>query len=156
VSEKASAKPDDQMDEDSEHSDLPRMRQRRVKTLNSQSSSIKAKKVKNREAAKGFFDEEAELGSDDENKDDARKAINKDDLDENEDGMDSDLDGFVAKGDDIEIGDAEEGALNKFMQDMHEDDKKRTHIAMQAALFGQNRKRKRGQVMGEDDDLDDF
>lgn len=42
------------------------------------------------------------------------------------------------------------------MQDMHDDDKKRTQIAMQAALFGQNRKRKRGQVMGEEDDQDDY
>lgn len=46
--------------------------------------------------------------------------------------------------DDVEIGDADEGALSKFIQDMHDDDKKRTQIAMQAALFGQNRKRKRG------------
>ena len=27
---------------------------------------------------------------------------------------------------------------------------------MQAALFGQNRKRKRGQLMGDDDELDDY
>jgi hypothetical protein len=39
--------------------------------------------------------------------------------------MDSDLEGFVAK-DDVEIGDADEGAMNKFLQDMKEDDKKRT------------------------------
>lgn len=159
VSEKASLKADEKMESDSEISDMPRARQRRVRTVNSQASSIKsikAKKAKTREAAKGFFDEEAELGSDDENKDDNRKAINKDDAEENEEGMDSDLEGFVAKGDDVEIGDAEEGALDKFMQDMKEDDKKRTQIAMQAALFGQNRKRKRGQVMGEDDDMDDY
>jgi len=75
---------------------------------------------------KGLFEEEAELGSDDENKGDIRKEINKNDAEENEDGMDSDLDGFVAKGDDVEIGDAEEGAMAKFMQDMKDDDKKRT------------------------------
>ena len=67
------------MDSDSEHSDLPKMRQRRIKAVNSQSSSVKVKRAKALEAAKGFFDEEAELGSDDENKDDARKNINKDD-----------------------------------------------------------------------------
>ena len=104
--------------------------------------------------AKNFFDEEAELGSDNELNDDARKAINKDDLEENEDGLDSDLDGFVAKGDDVEIGDAPDGAMNKFLQDMKEDDKKRTQIAMQAALFGQNRKRKREQF--DEDELDDY
>ena len=68
--------------------------------------------------------------------------------------MDSDLDGFVAK-DDVEIGDAEEGAMQKFLQDMHEDDKNKTRIAMQAALFGQNRKRKREQLE-DDEDLDDY
>lgn len=92
--------------------------------------------------AKNFFDEEAELGSDDENKDHLKKLINKGDAEENEEGLDDDLEGFVAK-DDVEIGDADEGALNKYLQDMHEDDKRRTNIAMQAALFGQNRKRKR-------------
>jgi len=56
------------------------------------------------------------LGSDDEQNDDIRKKINKDDLEENEDGLDSDLDGFVVKGgDQEEIGEAEQGALNKFM-----------------------------------------
>ena len=62
----------------------------------------------------------------------------------------------MKKGEDVEIGDAPDGAMDKFIQDMHEDDKKRTQIAMQAALFGQNRKRKREQVMGPDDDLDDY
>lgn len=115
AAQEADAEADSKMDSDSEHSDLPKMRQRRVKAVNSQSSSVKAKKVKAFQAAKGFFDEEAELGSDDENKVDARKHIDKDDQEENEDGLDSDLDGFVAKGDEVEVGDAEEGALNKFM-----------------------------------------
>jgi hypothetical protein len=107
--------------------------------------------------AANFFDEEAELGSDNENNDDARKAINKNDKDENEDDNDSDLDGFVVKrGEDEEIGDAPDGAMEKFNRDMQEDDKKRTYIAMQAALFGQNRKRTREQAMGPDDDLEDY
>ena len=45
----------------------------------------------------------------------------------------------------------------KFLMDLKEDDKQRTRIAMQAALFGQNRKRKRGQVDGlDDEDHEDF
>jgi len=43
----------------------------------------------------GFFDQEAELGSDDEDNDDVRIVINKNDVEENEDGLDDDLDGFV-------------------------------------------------------------
>ena len=62
-----------------------------------------------------FLDDEAELGSDDENNDDARKRINKNDAEENEDGLDADLEGFVVKGGDDEvIGDAEDDMLKKF------------------------------------------
>ena len=39
----------------------------------------------------GMLDEEAELGSNDEDNDDIRKAINKNDAEENEEGMDEDL-----------------------------------------------------------------
>lgn len=52
-----------------------------------------------------LFDEEAELGSDDEEKDDIRKDIDRNDEEENDDDLDSDLEGFVVKGDDVEIGD---------------------------------------------------
>jgi hypothetical protein len=63
----------------------------------------------------GFFDEEAGLGSDDEEKDDIIKHINKNDAEENEEGLDDDLDGFVVKADDEEIGDvAEEDMHRKF------------------------------------------
>jgi len=44
---------------------------------------------------RAFLEEEAELGSDDEENDDARKRINSDDDEENEDGMDEDLADFV-------------------------------------------------------------
>jgi len=47
-----------------------------------------------------FFDDEAELGSDDEDNDHIRKNINKNDADENEDGLDEDLKDFVVQGDD--------------------------------------------------------
>lgn len=65
----------------------------------SQASQIKREKLKQRRkiVAKGFFDEEAELGSDDEEKDDVRKVINKNDVEENEEGLDDSLDGFVEK-----------------------------------------------------------
>jgi hypothetical protein len=52
-----------------------------------------------------LFDEEAELGSDDEDKDDIKKDINRNDEEENDDDLDSDLEGFVVRGDDEEIGD---------------------------------------------------
>jgi hypothetical protein len=105
----------------------------------------------------GFFDEEAELGSDDEDNDDNRKAINKNDLEENEEGLDADLEGFVVKGDEQVIGDGDEGMMDKFLHDMEEDDRKRTHAVTMAVLYGQNRKRKRGDVPGLDDaPMDDF
>ena len=107
----------------------------------------------------GFFDEEAELGSDDENNDDNRKHINKKDIEEIEDGLDNDLDGFVVRaGDDDEvIPDAEANALSKFQQDMMDDDKQRTRDVMQAAIFGRNKKRKRGEVEGlDEEEMDDF
>lgn len=105
---------------------------------------------------KGFFDEEAGLGSDNEDRDDVEKVINKNDAEENEEGLDSDLDGFVEKGDVELIPDAEEDAHAKFIRDLQEDDRQRTREVMQATVFGHNKKRKRGEVVGLDDDLDDF
>lgn len=78
----------------------------------------------------GFFDDEAELGSDDENNDDIKKQINKDDVEENEDGLDSDLDGFVDNRDEKEIGDPDHDAEEKFRQDLYEDDRQRTRAVM--------------------------
>ena len=80
-------------------------------------------KKKQRQKVAGFFDDEAELGSDDENKDDTKKQINKNDIEENEEGLDSDLDGFVDNRDDKEIGDPDHDAEEKFRQDLMEDDK---------------------------------
>lgn len=57
-----------------------------------------------------MFEDEAELGSDNEEKDNLKKDINKNDAEENEDGLDSDLDGFVVHNEDEVIGDAEDGA----------------------------------------------
>jgi hypothetical protein len=50
------------------------------------------------------------LGSDDEEKDEKMKKIDENDLEENEDGLDSDLEGFVVKGDEEEVGEAEDAA----------------------------------------------
>ena len=71
--------------------------------------------MKQFERVAGFFDNEAELGSDDENKDEIKKQINKDDAEENEDGLDSDLDGFVDNRDEKEIGDPDHDAEEKFL-----------------------------------------
>ena len=66
-----------------------------------------------------FFEDEAELGSDDEENDHIRKAINKNDQDEDENGLDEDLKDFVVQADDEEVGDAEHEALIKYQADLH-------------------------------------
>jgi hypothetical protein len=78
-----------------------------------------------------LFDEEAELGSDDEENDDFKKQINKNDAEENEEGMDEDLEGFVVQAADNQlIGDAEEDMMKKFQQDLIDDDKQKTREVM--------------------------
>lgn len=53
-----------------------------------------------------FLEVEAELGSDNELNDNAVKRINKDDAEENEDGQDADLQGFVVQdGNQEDLGD---------------------------------------------------
>jgi hypothetical protein len=47
---------------------------------------------------KMFMDDEAELGSDNEDNDHRRKRINSQDDDENEEGLDEDLQDFVVYG----------------------------------------------------------
>jgi len=72
-----------------------------------------------------FFEEEAELGSDNEDNDDVRKNIDRlGDDEENEEGQDDDLDGFVVHpGDEEEIQDANEDLYEKYQRDMEEKDK---------------------------------
>lgn len=151
-----------------EDSDEPKRLQRRRKDLQSDKASefgkVELKKKKKemssqqREQLKKFFDEEAELGSDDEDNDHVRKQINKDDQEENEDGQDDDLQGFVVQADDVEIGEAEHDAMGKYLHDLEEDDKANIKRAMEAAIFGRNRKRQRGEVEGgfEDQELNDY
>ena len=75
-----------------------------------------AKKRQEREQMRKYYEDEAELGSDNEENDDVRKKINRNDAEEADDGLDSDLDGFVVKG---EEGDAAEiGAGNDEMREM--------------------------------------
>lgn len=62
-------------------------------------------------------------------------------------------------GDDVEVGEAEEEALIKYQLDLQQDDKNATRRVMEAAIFGRNRKRKRGEIdggLGDDSELDDF
>ena len=54
-----------------------------------------AKAKKQKSAAARFMDLEADLGSDNEENDDKIKRINKDDLEEDENGLDDSLEGFV-------------------------------------------------------------
>ena len=141
----------------SQRADEPQRLLRKTKaTEGSQASSAKAERhaaINRRRKQKlaGFFDEEAELGSDDEDKVDARKAIDRNAADENEDGLDDDLDGFVVKGDDQEIGVATGDMRAKFLADLENDEKAKMRQAMETAIFGKNRKRRRGEVDLEDE-----
>lgn len=113
----------------------------------------------------GFFEDEAELGSDDEANDAIQKEINRQDHEENEDGLDADLEGFIdftkdgrgeqaIQRDDQEIEDLEDAARLKFIQDMQNDDKMRTKKAMEAAIFG--RKKRNRDEAGIDDNMEDM
>ena len=101
---------------------------------------------------KRFLEEEAELGSDDEENDDVRKRINRDDDEEHDSDLDDDLDGFVVKGDDNEIEDPDGEAYQKHMELMKLQDNMEYQRTIQAVLFGQNKKRKRDDVDGLDSD----
>jgi len=97
-----------------------------------------------------MFDDEAELGSNDEDNDDIRKVINKRDVEENEEGLDKDLQDFIVAGDAEVIGDNEVDAYNKFIEDINIDDHRRKIAEMNAVIYGRNKKRKRGEVEGLD------
>ena len=105
---------------------------------------------------KKFYDDEAELGSDNEENDDVRKNIDRDgDEEEDEDGLDDDLGGFVVHGnDEEEIEDADEERMLKYQRDMDALDRAEIKRTMDAVIFGiNNKKRKRGEVEGLEDDL---
>lgn len=69
-----------------------------------------------------FLEVEAELGSDNELNDNAVKRINKDDAEENEDGQDADLQGFVVNDGNSDVGD-EAGMMSKVQEDRQKDEK---------------------------------
>jgi hypothetical protein len=74
-------------------------------------------------------------------------------LEENEEGLDEDLDGFVVRGDDEIIGEAEDEMRRKYQQDLEEDDRRLKQMVMNAAIFGVNKKRTRQEAdLAESDD----
>lgn len=93
---------------------------------------------------------EADLGSDNEDNDGVVKRINRNDAEENEEGLDKDLEGFVVQ--EQEEGD-EQAMLEKANADRLQDDKKETARLYREIILGQNRKRKRGDVDQSDDEL---
>lgn len=78
-----------------------------------------------------FLEMEADLGSDNEENDNAVKRINKNDAEENEEGLDKDLQGFVVQ--EQEHGDECE-ANNKYMLDRLNDDKKQTALVYKSII----------------------
>lgn len=103
------------------------------------------------------MDLEADLGSDNEENDDRVKRINADDFEEDEAGLDDSLDGFVdheaPAGDDQEIEAGNDAARDLFMAKQAEDERALIKQTMGAVFYGQNKKRKRGEI--EFDDLDE-
>lgn len=154
------------MSEESVESDGPKRLKRRNKfgkdsdkASNASAAQKKKKKSSQNSAVNRFFEDEAELGSDDEENDNIRKAINKNDAEEDEDGLDEDLKDFVVEADENEIGEAEHEALIRYQMDLQADEKEKTKQVMEAVVFGRNKKRARGDVeggFGDDDEMNDF
>ena len=96
------------------------------------------------------MDLEADLGSDNEENDDKVKKIDKEDIEEDEYGLDDSLDGFVdhnePAGDDEEIKAGEEAARELFMAKQAEDERNEMKATLGAVFYGQNKKRKRGEI----------
>lgn len=93
-----------------------------------------------------FIEDEAELGSDDEERADiVNKAINRNDEDENEEGHDQELEDFIDrdhKADEAEINDPTDAAYQKFVEDCQNDERNRVKTVMQAVIDGHNKKRR--------------
>lgn len=103
-------------------------------------------KIMNKELA-AMFDDEAELGSEDEEHDNRRKEIDRDDIEENEEGLDKDLEGFIdynMPNDNDDIHDPNNAALQKYLLDVQNDERERMRVAMRAVVFGHNKKRRFG------------
>lgn len=87
-------------------------------------------------AAAKFMDLEADLGSDNEENDDRVKKINREDAEENEQGLDEDLEGFVTH--EIPEGDAEgeAAARDLFMANQAEDERAAIKQTLGAVFYG--------------------
>ena len=89
----------------------------------------------------GFFEDEAELGSENEENDHHIKNINKRDAEEDEEGLDEDLKDFVhIPGDNEEIPDNASDVHRRYMEDLREDDLKFNKKMLEKGLFGRKRK----------------
>ena len=105
---------------------------------------IEMKQIKKKKAAQSaaaaFLDQEAELGSDNEENDDKVKKINKDDAEEDENGLDDSLDGFVDNeapaGDDEEIKAADQAARDLFLAKQAEDERVAMKQTLGAVFYG--------------------
>lgn len=69
--------------------------------------------------------------------------------------MDKDLEDFVVKADEVEIGEAEEDAYRKYLSDLAIDDARRKQAEMNAVIYGRNKKRTQAEVFGEQDGDDE-
>lgn len=96
------------------------------------------------------MEEEAELGSDNEDNDDVRKAIVRDDEEAFDEEDDADLADFVVHaGDEEDVGAEDDAAFAKFQRDMDLQDQMATRQAIASAIFGNNnKKRKREEMEG--------
>lgn len=102
-----------------------------------------------------YIEDQAEQGSDNEENDDVRKKINRDDDEEYDgDDLDDDLDGFVVRGDDEEVEDANQTHYDKLREMDEMLDKEQIARTLQAVVYGDNKKRRRGEMM-EDEELMD-
>ena len=86
------------------------------------------------------MDLEADLGSDNEENDDRVKKINKNDVEEDEEGLDDSLDGFVDNeqpaADDQEIDAAEKAARDLYLARAAEDEREALKKTMGAVFYG--------------------
>lgn len=129
----------------------------RRKEMEAERAQKAAKARKQKSEAARFMDLEAELGSDNEENDDRIKRINKTDFEEDENGLDDSLDGFVDNeqpaGDDEEIEAANQAARDLFIARQAEDERDAIQKTLGAVFYGQNKKRKRGEI--DFDDMDE-
>lgn len=103
-----------------------------------------------------YIEDQAEQGSDNEENDDVRKKINRDDDEEYDgDDLDDDLDGFVVRGDDEEVEDANQTHYDKLREMDEMLDKEQIARTLQAVVYGDNKKRRRGEMMEDEEMMDE-